>query len=378
MKYQKICIIGDGLTGLTTAIALKKLNLDIDLFFKKNAKNKKIDNRVTAISDSNFKFLKREINFKNSKIFWSCKKINLFFEDRRKYINFLNYDEDQKNLMHIFENKNFIKNLNTELKKNKNIKFFNKSIEEINYTHSFVKFGKKINYYDLIILCAGNKSNLYRNISEGRSINRDYKEFAVTGTVKHNLKIKSPRQYFLKEGPLAILPFKKNMFSLVWSISESNYKKNIEDFLKKKLISIFGKKQNIKVSKLQSFPLHLNLKTKYYKKNVLILGQGIHSIHPISGQGFNLILRDIEKLSSIIEKNLSLGLLLKDSYTLEDFYNSRNPENTLIGLGNDLIYNFFKENKIIDPMKSILLKNISKFGAIKNISRILSDKGIFV
>ena len=168
------------------------------------------------------------------------------------------------------------------------------------------------------------------------------------------------------------------MFSLVWSISESNYKNNIEESLNKKLISILGKKQKIKISKLQSFPLHLNLKTKYYKKNVLILGQGIHSIHPISGQGFNLTLRDIEKLSSMIEKNLSLGLLLKDSYILEDFYNLRNPENTLIGLGNDLIHNFFKENKIIDPMKSVLLENISKYKGVKNISRILSDKGIFI
>ena len=87
---------------------------------------------------------------------------------------------------------------------------------------------------------------------------------------------------------------------------------------------------------------------------------------------------DIEKLSSMIEKNLSLGLLLKDSYILEDFYNLRNPENTLIGLGNDLIHNFFKENKIIDPMKSVLLENISKYKGVKNISRILSDKGIFI
>ena len=123
MKYQKICIIGDGLTGLTTAISLKKLNLDIDLFYKKNTKNTKKDNRVTAVSDSNFKFLKKETNFKNFNSFWPCKKINLFFENNGKYINFLNYEEDQKNLMHIFENKNIIKHLKIELKKNKNIRY---------------------------------------------------------------------------------------------------------------------------------------------------------------------------------------------------------------------------------------------------------------
>ena len=29
MKYQNICIIGDGLAGLTTAMALKDLNLNV-------------------------------------------------------------------------------------------------------------------------------------------------------------------------------------------------------------------------------------------------------------------------------------------------------------------------------------------------------------
>ena len=57
MKNQKICIIGDGLAGLTTALVLKNLDLDIDLFYKKKFKVKK-DNRTTAISPSNYKFLK--------------------------------------------------------------------------------------------------------------------------------------------------------------------------------------------------------------------------------------------------------------------------------------------------------------------------------
>ena len=40
MKFQKICIIGDGLAGLTTALTLKNLNVNIDLFYR-NKKFKK-------------------------------------------------------------------------------------------------------------------------------------------------------------------------------------------------------------------------------------------------------------------------------------------------------------------------------------------------
>ena len=377
MKNQKICIIGDGLTGLTTAITLRKLNLNIDLFCSKYNGNSKKDKRVTAISENSYKFLKENVDLKKNRYFWPCKKINLFYENQGKHLNFLNYKSKDKNLMYVFENLKFTKHLINELKKYKNVNFFNKSIKEINYEHSFVKFDNKKIHYDLIILCTGSKNNFYKNLNLGRSINKDYKEFAITGSIQHNLKINASSQYFLKEGPLAILPFKKNVFSLVWSISKDLFKQDIRILVRKKLEHIFGSKAKIKILEIQSFPLYLNLKTKYFKKNVLILGQGIHSIHPIAGQGFNLILRDIQRLDSIIEKNLNLGIGIKDSYILKEFYDSRNPENTLIGLGNDLIRIFFKRNKLTDPIKNILLKNIGKNESIKKVSRVISDKGLF-
>tara|TARA_A100001011_G_scaffold355875_1_gene399459 strand:- start:604 stop:1737 length:1134 start_codon:yes stop_codon:yes gene_type:complete len=377
MKNQKICIIGDGLTGLTTATTLRKLNLNIDLFCSKYNESSKKDKRTTAISESSYKFLKENIDLKKNQYFWPCKKIHLFYENQGKYLNFLNYKNKDQNLMYVFENLKFIKHLINELKRYKNVNFVYDAVKEVNYDNSSIKFrGKKI-YYDIIILCTGNKSTFYKNIDLGRSFYKDYKEFAITGNIKHNLKINNPSQYFLKEGPLAILPFKRNMFSLVWSISKDFSKKNIKILINNKLKLIFGKKAKIKILKLQSFPLYLNLKTKYFRKNILILGQGIHSIHPIAGQGFNLILRDIKKLSEIIKENLRLGIAVKDSYILKRFYESRNPENTLIGLGNDLVHNFFKKNKLTDPIKPYLLNNIDRYEFLKKASRKISDKGFF-
>ena len=55
-------------------------DIKIDLIFPK-AKSIKIDHRTTAISESNYSFLKKELNFKNLKYVWSSKKINLFYHD---------------------------------------------------------------------------------------------------------------------------------------------------------------------------------------------------------------------------------------------------------------------------------------------------------
>ena len=59
----------------------------------------------------------------------------------------------------------------------------------------------------------------------------------------------------------------------------------------------------------------------------------MHVVHPLAGQGFNLILRDIKKLNELISKNLRLGLTIKDSNIPKDLSDSRKPENLLIGLG---------------------------------------------
>ena len=78
MERQKICIIGGGLSGLITAIALSKLNLKVDLIT--NSINKDIKSgRTVAISQNNYDFLKKLKIFKFSpKNFWPCKKIKLY------------------------------------------------------------------------------------------------------------------------------------------------------------------------------------------------------------------------------------------------------------------------------------------------------------
>ena len=104
MKKQKICIVGDGLAGLTVALSLEARNMDIDLYYSKSPKDKKRDSRVTAISSSNFDFLREKIGISNKKLFFPCKKIQLYFESDNRFSNFLNFLE-KKNLMYIFENK---------------------------------------------------------------------------------------------------------------------------------------------------------------------------------------------------------------------------------------------------------------------------------
>ena len=254
-----------------------------------------------------------------------------------------------------------------------------KNVTNVDYMNSSVLLNKKKFFYDLIILSIGSHSKLYNNITLGRSIEKNYKEMSLTTTVSHNCKINKTSQFFLKEGPLAILPFDKNTFSVVWSVSNVFFQKNkklIKKILSEKIKKLLKNFKIKNISEIQSYPINLSLKTKYFKKNILILGDGLHSIHPMAGQGFNLILRDIKKLSELFSDTLKLGLLIKNSFLLKNFYDARKPENNILGLGVNLTNLFFKDNKYFSFTKKVILKNISNFKFIKKISQSISNKGI--
>ncbi len=367
MIKQRICIVGDGLSGLMTAVVLAKVpGIDVNLIAKKGPKN--VDKRTTAISDTNFKFINKNIKSLGEKLFWPSKKIELYYETYKENINFLNLSEANSNLMYVFENDKVKNLLLKEISKNK-IKLIRKDVKKL----------FELKNYDLIILCIGGQSKIYNHITKIRSIKKDYKEIAITGYVRHNYKILNTSQFFLKEGPLAILPFSKNYFSFVWSVKKhffENNSKKIKYLVKNKILEMMKDKQDITINNIQSYPISLDLRRQYHQKNILILGEGLHTIHPVAGQGFNLVLRDIKKLNEIIKYYVGLGISIKNSYALNDFYNSRKPENTIMSLGVDATHSFFKQNKYLDPFKEIIVKNIKNNETLKKFSKIISNRGL--
>ena len=367
MSKQRICIVGDGLSGLMTAVVLSKMpGLEVNLIAKKGTKN--FDKRTTAISDTNYNFIIQNITSLGHKLFWPSKKIDLFYETAQERINFLNLKETKSNLMYVFENDKVKNMLMKEIIKNK-IRLIKKEVKNLN----------ELKDYNLIILCMGGQSKIYEKIIKKRTIKKDYKEIAVTGYAKHNFNTLNTSQFFLKEGPLAILPFSKNYFSFVWSLKKyffENNSKKITKLVKYKISEILKNKKNITISNIQSYPISLGLRRQYHHKNILILGEGLHTIHPIAGQGFNLVLRDIKKLKEIIKYYSGLGISIKNSYALSDFYNSRKPENIIMSLGVDATHSFFKQNKYLDPFKEIIVKSIKNNETLKKFSKIISNRGL--
>ena len=133
-KTYDAIIIGGGLTGLITAVALSKLNLSVDLISNNINKNVKT-NRTTAISHENLLFLKSLNFFKFSKNeFWPCPIMKLYAKDKKEKLTEIFKLTKKKNVLYMMNNSKIITYIVEKIKKEKKIFFkIKKKYSNINF-----------------------------------------------------------------------------------------------------------------------------------------------------------------------------------------------------------------------------------------------------
>ena len=196
--------------------------------------------------------------------------------------------------------------------------------------------------YDLIINC--NQENPISKKYFIKKIYKDYKNLAYTTILEHKkLKNDSAIQVFTDLGPIAFLPISSTKTSVVFSIDIENKSYNDTEILD--LIKKYNPKYKIKkILGLSNFELNSSNLRNYYHKNILAFGDLLHRIHPLAGQGFNMIIRDIKNLSKIIQNKIELGIQL-DSIILEEFERKTKNSNFIFSNGIDFIYEIFNNDK---------------------------------
>ena len=358
---MKICIIGNNLTSLTLAKALVNREIFVDIFYK--YKNINLDkSRTIGLSRSNINFFIKNISNIN-KILWPIKKIKIFSESfgNKEIINF---NDPNNNLFFIMKNHKVYSQLNSELSKSKYFKL-KKNIPFEN----LIKIG-----YDLIVNCDHNhqitKKFFFKNFK------KNYNSLAFTTIIDHKKLIINDTavQIFTNKGPLAFLPISNNKTSIVYSMRT---KPGEDSFDMKKFISKFNSFYEIKkINKISRFQLEsLNLR-KYYKSNILAFGDILHKLHPLAGQGFNMSVRDINKLLDIIVKKIEIGLPIDESVCVE-FQNKSKSENLVFSGGIDFIYECFNsENKIRNNLVGSTIKYIGRNKFLNEYIKKIADVGL--
>ena len=349
---MNVCIIGDGLTSLALAKNLVNKKIKVHIYHKKKLNNL-LFSRTIGISKNNLEFFEKEIQTLSKKNIWEIKKIEIY-STKLKDKKILNFEKNRSNLFYMVKNHKLYRSLDNKLLKSK---FFKKIIIK---KSNFYKKLLKDKSYDLIINCDSN--NFLAKKYFFKSIDKDYCDLAYTTILKHTkLENKTATQIFTKFGPIAFLPISSTETSVVCSFTVKNQKytsKDIFDLIKKN-----NRKYKIKkILRLNSFKLKSSNLRNYYFKNILSFGDSLHRIHPLAGQGFNMIIRDISILSKIIQSRIDLGIQL-DLSILEEFEKKTKHNNFIFSQGIDFIYEFFnfdKQNKDKNLTKILQFFSLNK------------------
>ena len=369
---MNICLIGDGLISLALAKTLINSKIKVFMYCKYNKKSS-LNNRTIGITSNNLKFFQNEIIKIKKNLYWDVNQIEIYnnYSNKEKILNF---KDSKKVLFSIIKNNDLYDLLTRNLKRNKN---FKKILIKDKFFYKKIINNKK---YDLIINCDG--SNEISNKYFFRKIIKNYKSTAYVTIINHNkIKNKKAMQIFTNSGPIAFLPISETKTSIVYSIKDqsinNNFKLSQEDF-EKLIINNNNKYKINSINKFETFQLKSKILRNYYFKNILAFGDMLHQIHPLSGQGFNMTLRDIKVFLQILKNRKDIGLPF-DYSICKDFENKTKHLNFLFSLGNDFIYEFFNYDNFFQKRFSKKIFNyFNNTNLFNKLAIKYADKGIII
>ncbi len=172
---------------------------------------------------------------------------------------------------------------------------------------------------------------------------RDYAQRAVVAHVgTERPHGQTAWQRFLVTGPLALLPLADGRSSLVWSLPEAEAQRVLaldDQAFRDELgaASDFRLGRITRTTPRAAFPLKMQLAERYQAGRFVLLGDAAHAVHPLSGQGVNLGLRDVAELRDTLLAARLAGRDIGAAHVLRCYARRRRSADTLDALGFDAL-----------------------------------------
>lgn len=201
-----------------------------------------------------------------------------------------------------------------------------------------------------------------------RTIGWDYPVTAIVATIMHEKPHDAvAHEFFLPNGPFAILPLKGNRSNIVWAepraAAEALLKMNERDFLAEltKRFGTFLGELSLEGPRF-GYPLSLQMAERMIDQRVCLAGDSAHGIHPLAGQGLNLGLKDCAALAECIADGVALGLDPGDVSILERYQRWRRFDNVTMALGMEFFDKLFSND--IKPLRAARTLGLAAVNAV--------------
>ena len=206
-----------------------------------------------------------------------------------------------------------------------------------------------------LLVGADGRRSFVRPWANIQTVAWDYPVTAIVATIQHEKPHEGvAHEYFLPNGPFAILPLKGERANIVWAeprkAAEALLAMPEVDFLAELRVRFGDHLGELKLEGPRfGYPLSLQLAERMIDPRVALAGDAAHGIHPLAGQGLNLGLKDVAALAECIADGVALGLDPGDVSILERYQRWRRFDNVTMALGMEFFDKFFSNN--IAPLK---------------------------
>lgn len=167
-------------------------------------------------------------------------------------------------------------------------------------------FGVQTLTADIVVGADGSFSTV-RDLVNIAADKVDYQQSAlVTSTILQREHNNIAYERFLSEGAIAMLPLADKRTATIWTASNEKIAQlmqlNDQAFLAE-LQTQFGYRLGrfVGIEKRSVYPLQMVRAKEQLQKNVLLIGNAAHTIHPIAAQGLNLALTEVAYLAKYLQ-----------------------------------------------------------------------------
>ncbi|MDH3889198.1 MAG: 2-octaprenyl-6-methoxyphenyl hydroxylase [Gammaproteobacteria bacterium] len=201
----------------------------------------------------------------------------------------------------------------------------------------------------LMVAADGAQSSIREQLGI-QTVQRDYRQTAIIANVStdkphHNIAY----ERFTDSGPMALLPMTEQRSALVWTVhadqGEAILALDDTEFLQR-LQQRFGYRLGRfnRVGARHAFPLQLLQAKESVRARLALMGNAMHTLHPIAGQGFNLGLRDVATLVDVILDARSSGRDIGELDVLQRYANWRQGDQHRVALFTDSMVHLFGQS----------------------------------
>ena len=226
----------------------------------------------------------------------------------------------------------------------------------------------------LVVLADGGRSGLKQQLGIADQVH-DYEQTALVA----NVRLSRPHrgwayERFTSEGAMALLPLQATEAALVWTRPGDQARALVDcsqaAFLEE-LQASFGQRAGRfqAVGERFVYPLKRVRAQEQVRRNLAVLGNAAHYLHPVAGQGYNLAIRGVMSLAASLEQaateatSQSLAFHPGDLACLQAWQSQRQPDqDAVVGFSHHLIQVFAQELPLLGHARAAGLIGLNLFG----------------